>query len=226
MALFAGVLILLVGFGVIFGVITSSMGVAGRPDATFWRLLTGLLSLQIPAIALTHGFLFVHDKGWRDGFGIQWSTDAWKFGIGIAVAAVAIGYPIEFATFEILRRFGEAPEPQAAVRFLVEAPGWQRTIIGFLAIVPAAIAEEILFRGILYPVGRDLGHPRLALLGTALLFGAIHFHGPAFIPLTILGAGLAWGYARTGNLLTAFIAHGTYNAIGFAVAISGLGSKI
>jgi membrane protease YdiL (CAAX protease family) len=64
------------------------------------------------------------------------------------------------------------------------------------------------------------------LLGTALLFGAIHFHGPAFIPLTILGAGLAWGYARTGNLLTAFIAHGTYNAIGFAVAISGLGSKI
>lgn len=226
MALFAGVLILLVGFGVVFGIITSSMGVAGRPDATFWRLLTGLLSLQIPAIALTHGFLFVHGTGWREGFGIRWTKEAWKYGVGIAVAAVLMGYPMEFAAFEILRRLGETPEPQAAVRFLIEAPGWQRAIIGFFAIVPAAIAEEVLFRGILFPVGRDLGYPRLALVGTAVLFGAMHVHGPAFLPLTLLGAGLAWGYARTGNLLTAFIAHGTYNAIGFAVAISGLGAKL
>lgn len=223
MALIAGILILLVGFGVVFGVITSAMGMAGDDGATFWRLLAGLLALQIPTLALTHGFLRVHQTGWRKGFGLAWDAPAWMWGLSIAVGAVLIGYPIEYGAFELMRVLGHKPESQLAVQFLTEAPGWQRIIIGFLAVVPAAVAEESLFRGVLYSAGRDFGYPKVAIALTALLFGLVHAHLAAFLPLTLLGAGLAWGYERTGNLATCYIAHAAYNAIGLAVAVSGVG---
>lgn len=223
MALVAGILILLVGFGVVFQVITDAMGIAGQEGATFWRLLAGLLALQVPTLALTHGFLRVHQTDWSRGFGLAWNSQAWKWGLSIAVGAVVIGYPIEYGVFEIMRKLGNKPESQLAVQFLTEAPGWQRVIIGFLAVVPAAIAEESLFRGVLFSAGRDFGYPKVAIAITALLFGLAHAHLAAFIPLTLLGAGLAWGYERTGNLTTCYIAHATYNAIGLAVAVSGIG---
>lgn len=225
MALIAGILILLVGFGVVFEVITSAMGIAGQEKSTFWRLLAGLLALQVPTLALTHGFLRVHQTGWLKGFGLAWNSMAWKWGLSIAVGAVLVGYPIEYGVFELMRVFGHKPESQLAVRFLTEAPGWQRVIIGFLAVVPAAIAEESLFRGVLYSAGRDFGYPKVAIAGTALIFGLAHAHVAAFIPLTLLGAGLAWGYERTGNLVTCYIAHAAYNAIGLAVAVSGIGGE-
>lgn len=225
-ALFAGLFVLLVGLVSVFALVTHSMGFANHPDALFWRLFTGLLALQVPALGLTHGFLHLHDRSWRQGFGLAWSTDACKWGIAIAGVSVLVGYPIEYVTFKVLRHFGEAPEPQVAVQFLTTAPIWQRAAIGFLAVIPAAAAEEILFRGILFPLGRDFGYPRLALVGTSLLFGLVHFHPPSFIPLTLLGAGLAWGYQRTGNLLTCIVGHAAYNTVGLTVAVSGLASKL
>jgi membrane protease YdiL (CAAX protease family) len=223
MALVVGILTLLIGFGVVFGLITRSMGLAGHADAMFWQLLTGLLALQIPTLALMQGFLLVHQRGWKDGFSLRWEPLAWKFGLGIAVGAVLVGYPIEYGMFQLMEALGREPEPQAAVVFLTTAPGWQRTVIGFLAVLPAAVAEECLFRGVLYSSGRDAGYPRSALILTSVLFGLAHGNMAAFIPLTLFGGALAWAYERTGNLLTCFIAHAGFNAIGLVVAISGFG---
>lgn len=221
MALVVGILTLLMGFGVVFGLITRGMGLAGHADATFWQLLTGLLALQVPTIALMQGFLIVHQRGWRDGFSLRWEPRAWKLGLGVAVAAVLVGYPIEYGMFQLMEVLGRKPEPQAAVVFLTSAPGWQRAIIGLLAVLPAAVAEECLFRGVLYSSGRDAGFPRSALVFTSILFGLAHGNMAAFVPLTLLGGALAWAYERTGNLLTCWIAHATFNAIGLVVAISG-----
>jgi hypothetical protein len=72
---------------------------------------------------------------------------------------------------------------------------------GVVAIVVAPVVEEILFRGILYPAIKELGRPRLALWGTAILFALSHENAMSLLPLTFLALVLTWLYERTDNLL-------------------------
>ena len=62
----------------------------------------------------------------------------------------------------------------------------ERIALGIAAIVIAPVFEESLFRGILYPAIKNAGYPTLALVGTSLLFGAIHATLLTFLPLTFL----------------------------------------
>ena len=68
-----------------------------------------------------------------------------------------------------------------------------------MAVVLAPIAEEAIFRGVLYPAFRNRGHRWIGLWVTALLFGAIHVNLAAFVPLTFLALVFTWLYERTGN---------------------------
>ena len=63
------------------------------------------------------------------------------------------------------------------------AVGYGKILFGLLTIVLAPIAEEALFRGILYPSIKQTGHPRWALWGTSLLFGIMHFNMATLVPL-------------------------------------------
>jgi membrane protease YdiL (CAAX protease family) len=89
--------------------------------------------------------------------------------------------------------------------------------------VLAPAAEEMLFRGILYPAIKQAGFPRLALWGTALLFAAIHLNLVTFFPLMVLALGLTWLYERTDNLWSSIIAHALFNAMNFVILYSTLG---
>ena len=78
-------------------------------------------------------------------------------------------------------------------------------------------AEEMLFRGILYPWVKQRGYPRLALFGTSIAFAAIHMNLSIFISLTLLALVLVWLYERTRNLLAPITAHACFNAVNFAI---------
>lgn len=216
-------LVLMTGLGIVFALGFKAAGVSEGPNATFYSLLGGLVSLQLPALVLAHAFLRWHNTTWSHGFGLRFNGQAFAWGIAVGFASVLVCYPIERGLFEILRAMGQTPEPQKSVQFLAAAPGWQRAIIGFAALIPAAAAEESFFRGILYSAGRDTGHRGWAIAGTAILFGLAHAHGPALAPLTVFGAALAWTYERTGNLACCWIAHAAFNAVGFTAAVSGWG---
>jgi membrane protease YdiL (CAAX protease family) len=105
------------------------------------------------------------------------------------------------------------PRLQSAVEAIQDqaTPAWQQFALTGLAVVFAPIIEELMFRGVLYRWMRDKGRPWLALWGTALLFGLVHFNAVAFIPLTLFGALLAWLYQRTGNLLVPIFTHCFFN---------------
>ena len=64
-----------------------------------------------------------------------------------------------------------------------------RLALGAAAVLLAPVAEEMLFRGILYPAIKQAGYPRLALWGTSLLFAAVHMNLVTFVPLHGAGAG-------------------------------------
>ena len=85
------------------------------------------------------------------------------------------------------------------------------------SILIAPVAEEILFRGVLYPAIKQFGFPRSALWGTAVLFAAIHVNVPIFLPLLALGLALALLYEATNNLLATITAHGLFNAVNILV---------
>ena len=91
-----------------------------------------------------------------------------------------------------------------------------QVFLAFLAVVVAPVTEELLFRGILYPFIKQRGYPRLALWGTAVLFGALHLNLMTFIPLTFLGLVLAWLYDTTDNLLAPIFAHSLFNTANFS----------
>lgn len=84
-----------------------------------------------------------------------------------------------------------------------------------LTILLAPIAEEALFRGILYPTIKQAGHPRWALWGTSVVFGILHFNMATLAPLVFLAVVLAFLYESSDSLLTPIATHSMFNAANF-----------
>ena len=115
---------------------------------------------------------------------------------------------------------GEADTPDIAP---AATAAWQiayrlaRTLqlLALMAVAVAPVAEETLFRGILYPAIKAAGYPRLALWGTSILFGASHVNLVTFLPLTFLALALTWLYEKTDNLTAPILAHSLFNTANF-----------
>jgi membrane protease YdiL (CAAX protease family) len=181
------------------------------------QMLVGTISFQGTALLWIWLFLREHETGWAAGFGFsnQWFR-AVLLGIIAAAIYLPIGHELQSASFELLLRFHMKPEAQVAVQSMQKAVTvTHRLALGFITVFLVPPAEEVLFRGILYPWVKQAGFPRLALWGTSLLFGAIHFYLVGFVPLAVLALGLTLLYEWTGNLLAPITAHALFNAWGF-----------
>lgn len=94
------------------------------------------------------------------------------------------------------------------------------TVVAFAAAaVVAPLAEELLFRGLLYRTARERwGAPRAAVL-VSLFFGVAHWEPWSLFGLVFLGYVLCVLYERTGSLLAPVLAHGVHNAVSLALLI-------
>lgn len=82
-----------------------------------------------------------------------------------------------------------------------------------LIAVVAPIAEELFFRGMLYPVLRQRWSPRWAIGVNALIFALIHFI-PILIPgLFFVGLVLTWVRERTDSVIPGIILHCLQNGL-------------
>jgi len=164
----------------------------------------------------------VERRSWLKAFGLDQSPVRT---LGLALASLMLVapavYALHAAAAAILRKFGVDPAPQSSVELLIQSGWGARLVIAFFAVVLAPVVEELLFRGLFFPLLRDAGLPRLAWLGTALLFGLIHGNAAAFLPLAVFGFFLAWLYERTGNLLAPVAAHAGFNLIPFILVALG-----
>ena len=89
------------------------------------------------------------------------------------------------------------------------------TALGIVAVFIAPVAEEMVFRGILYPAIKRAGYRRVALWSTSLIFAAMHMNVPSFVPLLVLAVLMVFIYERTNNLLSCIVAHSFFNATNF-----------
>ena len=82
-----------------------------------------------------------------------------------------------------------------------------------MAGVVAPFAEELVFRGLLFPWLRArLGVPAAVLL-SALFFATMHGALILIPALTVVGAAFAVIYQRSGSLWPAIVAHSVFNGI-------------
>jgi uncharacterized protein len=115
--------------------------------------------------------------------------------------------------------FGEPPEQEITQE--IKSEDGALALAGYVAItcLIAPIAEEVFFRGFLFPVLRARVGVVWGVLVTAALFSLVHALGSpveALIVLFVLGAGLCLLYLRTGSLLPCIGLHALNNAISFA----------
>jgi uncharacterized protein len=134
----------------------------------------------------------------------------------VAVTNVVWLQLLELAGYDVQRQ----PAVEMVGR-LVGSP-WMIVFVLF-AVVAAPIAEELLFRAGLYRYLRSRRKKVIALGLPALLFAAVHFHVPSYVPLAVLGILFSLAYERTGAIGTAIVAHGAFNLNNLLLLLAGAG---
>lgn len=138
-------------------------------------------------------------------------------GLGTGFGLVGIAMALALSTSLLIQALGDQAEPQKLVTLIAEEaakPDQTGTLVFFvvMAAVVAPVVEEILFRGILYPAIKQIGYPRIAAIGTAILFALFHVNLLTFASLTAVALGLIALYEFTDNLLAPIVAHAVFNA--------------
>ena len=178
------------------------------------------MSLHGSILLATAAALWWFHVSWREAFGFTsgGAGRAMVLGALAGLVFLPVGWALQFLSGEILNALHRDVPVQEAVQTLQKADTLDsRVYFVVFSILIAPVAEEILFRGVLYPAIKQFGFPRLALWGTAVLFAAIHVNVPIFLPLLALGLALALLYEATNNLLATITAHGLFNAVNIVV---------
>lgn len=206
--------------GLFLGLWVQQLSGISAEGITIWRVVVASLSFQGAGLVLIARFLREHQIGWAPAFGFSDQRGkAVLLGALVAMIFLPIGWGLQQACAFVMTHLPHIqmePEEQLPVRVLRASLSWPgRITLGAAAILLAPVAEEILFRGILYTAIKQVGYPRIALWGAALLFAAVHANLVTFVPLTVLALVLTALYERTNNLLAPIIAHALFNALNF-----------
>jgi len=207
--------------GVIMVSLLQKTGLTGfkSPDG-FGALLLGTLSFQGATWVLIYFFLRSHRVHWREVFGIGGSRGPRALLTALLTVLVVLpaAWWLQQASVFVLEKIGFSPEAETAVMLLAGAKSWwTRVYLGLFAVVIAPVAEEFIFRGVLYPFVKQLGYPGFAWIGVNFLFALIHMDGAALVPLFVLALALTWLYERTDNLLAPIAAHSLFNVANLLV---------
>ena len=211
-------LILFVYLGLTFGAFVQFFAGKSEGQALGLRIFMSAVCFQGVLLGMMPRFLRDHGQTWSSAFGLSARPElAILFGGLVACLFLPVGELIQRGSMEIISRLGYQPEAQAAVEALKSSSAWfDRVAMAIVAVVLAPVAEELLFRGILYPAVKRAGFPRLAFWGTSMLFALIHMNLVTFVPLFLFALVLTLLYERTGNLLAPVTAHALFNILNFA----------
>ncbi|MFC1467736.1 lysostaphin resistance A-like protein [Verrucomicrobiota bacterium] len=118
----------------------------------------------------------------------------------------------------LMKFFGVEVEPQDVVTIILNAePLALKVYLIFLAVVLAPVFEELLFRGVLFPVLAKRMPIKTAAVLVSLGFALLHAHLPAFLPLVLVSLCLCYAYWRTGSLWVNIGMHMLFNGINLLV---------
>ena len=135
------------------------------------------------------------------------------------IVILPVSYLLKGASEFLMNKVHWTVKEEPAVTFLTGATSHVTAVyFGFFAVVMAPVAEEFIFRGVLFPTIKQLGFPKSAWIGVSLFFALIHATASTFIPLFVLALALTWLYEKTGTLLAPISVHALFNVVGVVLA--------
>ncbi len=153
---------------------------------------------------------------------LPWSK-ALRYAAGTLAVALPILSLVSLGWTFLVEQLGLPATPQDVIAIFANTRS-PLVIAAMLlvACVLAPIYEELLFRAGLYRFCRQRLGRGAALIISGACFGALHGNWAGFLPLAVLGMGLAVAYEATGSIRVAIIAHGLFNLNTVLVLLSGL----
>jgi uncharacterized protein len=194
-------------------------GVAGfRREESAGNILIATLGFHGVALLLGTIFLKFHDLRWREVLGLE----SWKRALPLALLVLVLATPVMLGLKVVselaLTWLGFPVDDQRAVELILNAQSpWLRVYLGIFAVVLAPLAEEFIFRGLLFSACKKFGWPKLGWIGASFLFALIHFNAPTFLPLFVFALALTWLYEKTEGLLAPILAHSLFNGANLAL---------
>lgn len=205
----------------VFGAISQRVGVPipAHPWVTFLTMVAAVILAARIVDTTSWASLGLGERAWK------MSSFARAFGWGTAAILGTLALLWASGSVEIVGVAGDAGIGRSA------EVTWSAVAFRLaLLLAPAALWEELVFRGYLWTVARDAGGVRVARWTTAVAFGLVHIMNPgatALSTVVVVVAGWCLGAIRefTDSVMAAFAAHFVWNWFMAAVAhvaVSGL----
>jgi membrane protease YdiL (CAAX protease family) len=155
-----------------------------------------------------------------------------SFGCRVSLRDVAIGVPLGFASQFILMNvvnwplmqlfpdsFSTDDISQRATDLTNTAPGAWVIVLIFVVVVGAPIVEEIVYRGAVQTLLQRTAGTAVAVIGTAVLFAAIHMSLIEFPGLFAFALVLGYTRLRSDTLGLPIVTHMAFNAAGLILVL-------
>ena len=144
--------------------------------------------------------------------------------IGIGIAMLLVAYPLVILASAIMQKFlGDEAQPQELVKFFVDiARAGQESKIAIVlvfAVLFGPAAEELIFRGYLYPVFKRYLGMGAGILINAALFAFMHVNLVSLPALFVLATCLTIAYEITGSLAVPYVMHATFNFVSLSALL-------
>lgn len=173
-----------------------------------------IATVQLPVTLAVFWYIPRHRMPLREALGLHgvWKWKPWLQGLGgycLALPVLYVAGGLVLLAYELL---GRTPENQLSLDSLsrIRHPAEMILIVIFVAgIVP--FCEEVIFRGVLYPLLLQRLGAWYALILHSALFALIHLHVPGLLSLFLLSMLLGLVYQKTKNLMSAVVLHMIFN---------------
>lgn len=210
--------IVCIGLGVIAAVLLQKAGAPGfKDDYDFGYLFIVTFSFQGMTWILMERFFWAHDLSLPEGIGLKKRRLFWTFllALGLVIVVLPVAYLLQLESAVLMEKLHWALNDEEAVKLLSGATSRAAQIyLAIFTVVLVPVAEEFIFRGMLFPFIKQRGWPITAWVGVSLFFALIHGDPAIFISLFVLSLALTWLYEITDNLLAPIFAHALFNAAG------------
>jgi membrane protease YdiL (CAAX protease family) len=160
----------------------------------------------------------------REAFGLR-RPESWSRAVGLTVLCLFTIYVAQYAYDRILSAFGDwnPTEEQGLV-----PDGWDSSragaFVAFFIVVTfvGPAVEELTYRGLGFSLLMPYGYA-VAILVTAILFGAVHGLLIILLPLVVFGLVIGWLRMRTDSIYPPMLLHSVYNGAALIVSVTLLG---
>ncbi|MDO8964317.1 MAG: CPBP family intramembrane metalloprotease [Coriobacteriia bacterium] len=207
--------------GAVRSAVTSAARLTGLDRATLGVAATVGVMTVLYALLLVAPVLVARSRGvgFAEAVGLRKAAPSSAAGavlgaVGLALGASAVygwvvtglGFEVPGGGQEIARLYGTSP---AGI-----------VLIFVMVAVVAPLAEEIVFRGVVFASLRDAWGEPWALAMSSFAFGIIHLQPLQMVPTAVIGLVLARAFSRTRSLWPAVVAHGIYNGLVLAAGLA------